>query len=164
MDCHDASSKEGGLNLTEFLDRDKFDATLVFENVITERMPPSEADQPSPDERKAILQWLANHSAEPDFESYRRLSRHEFGHSLNDLLDVRLDIASEIPEDRGTNVFDTNHRIQLSREQLRAYFTAADDLLEFALPKNGFPAEQLWTTSTVKDSHETYNIYVQQYK
>lgn len=164
LDCHDASSKEGGLNLTEYLDRDKFDATLVFENVITERMPPSEADQPSPDERKAILQWLANHSAEPNFESYRRLSRHEFGHSLNDLLDVRLDIASEIPEDRGTNVFDTNRRIQLSREQLRAYFTAADDLLEFALPKNGFPAEQLWTTSTVKDSHETYNIYVQQYK
>ena len=162
-DCHDASSKEGSLDLTALLNKQQFDGTLAFENLITERMPPSDAEQPSPTERTAILQWLAQQSAQQSTASYRRISRHEFVHSLNDLLDVRLDIAGEIPEDRGTNRFDSDRRIQLSREQLDAYFQAADDVLEFALPKHGFPAELSWTTRNIKDSHETYNIYVRPY-
>lgn len=164
FDCHDASSKEGGLDLASLLSQDRFDATLVFENLITKRMPPSDASQPSPDERQSILAWLANHSTERDAESYRRISRHEFVHSINDLLSVHLDVADEIPEDRGTNRFDSDRRIMLSREQLTAYFKAADEMLDVALPRNGFPAEQRWTTSTIKDSHETYNIYVREYK
>jgi hypothetical protein len=164
FDCHDASSKEGGLDLASLLSQDRFDATLVFENLITKRMPPSDATQPSPDERQAILAWLANRSTERDVGSYRRISRHEFVHSINDLLGVRLDIADEIPEDRGTNRFDSDRRIMLSREQLSAYFKAADEMLDLALPRNGFPAEQRWVTNTIKDSHETYNIYVRDYK
>lgn len=163
FDCHNASSKEAGLDLTELLSQKEFDGTLAFENVITERMPPSDAEQPSASERQAIIAWLADHSAKRTPGSYRRLSRYEFVHSLNDLLSVQLDIASEIPEDRGTNVFDSSRRIMLSREQLNAYFKAADEILEFALPKNGFPVERLWTTNTIKDSHETYNIYVREY-
>ena len=156
--CHDTSSKAGDFDFETFLSQDRFDATLPFENLITERMPPSDADQPSRDERQAILAWLANRSTERDVGSYRRISRHEFVHSLNDLLGVRLDVADEIPEDRGTNRFDSDRRIMLSREQLTAYFKAADEMLDVALPRNGFPAEQRWTTSTIKDSHETYNI------
>jgi len=41
LDCHDARSKEGGLDLEAFLSGESFDATLVFENVITHRMPPA---------------------------------------------------------------------------------------------------------------------------
>jgi len=163
FDCHDASSKEGGFDFETSLIKDRFDATLPFENLITKRMPPSDADQPSHDERQAIVAWLANHSEEQRVGSYRRISRHEFVHSLNDLLGVHLDIAGEIPEDRGTNRFDSDRRIMLSREQLSAYFKTAEEMLELALPRNGFPAEQLWTTSTIKDSHETYNIYVREY-
>lgn len=162
--CHDTSSKAGDFDFETFLSQDRFDATLPFENLITERMPPSDADQPSRDERQAILAWLANRSTERDVGSYRRISRHEFVHSLNDLLGVRLDVADEIPEDRGTNRFDSDRRIMLSREQFNAYFKAADEMLDVALPRNGFPAEQRWTTSTIKDSHETYNIYVRDYK
>lgn len=163
MDCHDASTKEGGLDLAALLNQQPFDGTLAFENLITRRMPPPDADQPSTTERDVLLQWLAQQSAQQPTASYRRISRHEFVHSLNDLLDVRLDITGEIPEDRGTNRFDSDRRIRLSREQLDAYFQAADDILEFALPKHGFPTEQSWTTRTIKDSHETYNIYVRPY-
>ncbi|MFM7926376.1 MAG: c-type cytochrome domain-containing protein, partial [Pirellula sp.] len=59
LDCHDAKSKEGGLDLEAFLSSDPFDATLVFENIITHRMPPADADQPTVAERQVILSWLA---------------------------------------------------------------------------------------------------------
>ena len=49
----------------------------------------------------------------------------------------KLDLTSEIPEDRGTHDFDSNRRVQLTKEMLTAYFTAVDDLLEFALPAEG---------------------------
>lgn len=163
VDCHSESSKEGNLDLTQLLHRDSFDGTLVFENVITQRMPPSDAEQPTATERHTILNWLSTKSIHPNIKPYRRMSRFEFNHSANDLLGVQLDVASEIPEDRGTNAFDSDRRIMLSKEQMSAYFAAADDLLEFALPKNGYPVEQSWTTSTIQDSHESYNIYVRDY-
>ena len=164
FDCHDTSSKEGGLDLAALQSQGQFDGTLIFENLITQRMPPSDVDQPSPTERQTLLTWLANHSTERVPGSYRRISRHEFVNSLNDLLGVRLDIVNDIPEDRGTHMFDSNRGIMLSREQLNAYFKAADDLLDFALPRTGFPAEKSWMTSTIKESHETYSKYVREYK
>ena len=164
VDCHDAASKEADLDLTELLSRDAFDGTLVFENVITRRMPPSDAEQPTDTERREILIGLSDASVRASIKPYRRISRYEFNHSASDLLGVQLDVSGEIPEDRGTNVFDSDRRIMLSKEQMSAYFAAADDLLEFALPENGFPVEQSWTTSTIQDSHESYNIYVRDYK
>jgi len=164
IDCHDAASKEGDLDLTELLSRDELDGTLVFENVITRRMPPSDAEKPTDSERREILNGLSDASVRASIKPYRRISRYEFNHSASDLLGIQMDVSGEIPEDRGTNVFDSDRRIMLSKEQMSAYFAAADDLLEFALPENGFPVEQSWTTSTIQDSHESYNIYVRDYK
>lgn len=164
IDCHDAASKAGGLDLNQLLSRDGFDGTLVFENVITHRMPPSDAEQPTASERRELLNGLSVASLHATIKPYRRISRYEFNHSANDLLGIQMDLSGEIPEDRGTNVFDSDRRIMLSKEQMGAYFAAADELLEFALPENGFPAEQSWTTSTIQDSHETYNIYVRDYQ
>jgi hypothetical protein len=163
-DCHSESSKEAGLDIDAMLSHSPFDGTLVFERIITHQMPPSDAEQPTASERQTILDWLASHSKQRPTGSYRRLSRHEFVQSLNDLLGVRVELADQIPEDRGTNLFDTDRRIMLSKEQLGSYFNTAEQLLEFALPGAGFPQEQLWTTSTIKDSHETYNIYARDYK
>lgn len=164
LDCHNASSKEGGLDLETLLSQEVFDATLVFENAITHRMPPADADQPTPDQRRQLLEWLAERSTAPNMNAYRRISRHELVHSMEDLLEIGLSIPSDIPEDRGTYTFDSDRRIMLSREQLSAYFKTAEDLLEFAYPQKGYPQEQLWTTSTIKDSHETYNIYVRDFR
>jgi hypothetical protein len=163
LDCHNPQSKEGDLDLEAFFSGESFDGTLVFENVITHRMPPADADQPTSTQRQSILSWLAEKSNERTIGQYRRLSRYEFVHSINDLLGIELDIAGQIPEDRGTYSFDSDRRIMLSSEQLSAYFLTADQMLEFALPRNGFPQERLWTTNSIKDSHETYNIYVRNY-
>ena len=164
FDCHDGETKKGGLDLSEVLEREGSDGSLVFENLITAKMPPANKKQPKAEERQLMLQWLAQRQKATAPQSFRRINRHELVHSANDLLGVKLDLTSEIPEDRGTHDFDSDRRVQLTREMLTAYFTAVDDLLEFALPAEGFEPERVWVTSKLKDSHQTYNIYTRPYE
>ena len=164
FDCHDGEAKKGDLDLVSLLKKGNFDGSLMFEHLITAKMPPKNKQQPSAKEKQLMLDWLAQRQAENTPKPYRRISRHEFVQSANDLLGIRLDLTGEIPEDRGTNDFDSNRRIKLTREMLTSYFVAADEMLEFALPAKGFAQERIWVTNKIKDSHKTYNIYTREYK
>ena len=164
FDCHDDASKKGNLNMEKLLKEGAFDGALMFENLLTGKMPPAKKEQPEAEEKRVILDWLAKQQANHDQKSFRRLSRHEFVHSVNDLLGTDLDLAGEIPEDRGTNDFDSNRKIQLSREMLGSYFSVADEMLDHAFPGDGFLAERSWVTSKVRDSHESYRIYHRPYR
>ena len=46
FDCH-GEGGEGGLNLVGLLEKNDFDGTFLFENLITAKMPPSDMEQPS---------------------------------------------------------------------------------------------------------------------
>ena len=164
FECHDDVSKESGLDLVGHFENPNFDGTLVFENLVTEKMPPADAEQPSPEERTAVLKWIAERQPETPPASFRRISRYEFVSRVNDLLGTKLDVAHKISDDRGTNDFDSDRRIKLSREVLGAYFSIADEMLDFAFPKEGFPAEKTWVTNRLMESHETYRIYVRDYQ
>ena len=145
--------------MAELFDAGSFDGTLMFENLITAKMPPENKKQPNAEEKRAMLDWLAKSQADHKPAPYRRISRHEFVHSLNDLLEIKLDLTGEIPDDRGTFDFDSDRRIKLTKEMLGSYFKVADRMLEFALPAEGFAPERIWVTNKIKDSHKTYNIY-----
>jgi len=164
FDCHDAAAKEGGLDLSNLLSKNDFDGSLVFEHLITAKMPPKQQHQPTANEKRLMLEWLARHQEENAPSAYRRISRHEFVHSANDLLGVKLELTGMIPEDRGTHEFDSDRRVMLTRQMLNSYFTVADEMLEFALPAQGFIHERVWVTNKIKDSHKTYNIYTRNYK
>ena len=164
FECHGEGMQEGGLDLQVFLGKETFDATLLFEHLITEKMPPRDAAQPSEKERAQLLRWLAERQIEAESNAYRRLSRFEFNHSVNDLLGIELDLAETIADDRGTNRFDTDRRIGLTSQRLMAYFTAAEELLEFAFPRQGFLPEFTWNTNRLRDSHHTYNIYTRPFQ
>ena len=164
FDCHGDGSEKGGFDLEKFLEKGDMDGSLMFENLLTGKMPPAKKDQPDEMEKRAVLDWLAGKKPNDSPKSFRRISRHEFVQSVNDLLGTQLDLANKIPEDRGTHYFDSNRNIQLSREMLGSYFTVADEMLDFALPKDGFPQQRSWLTNKVKDSHQTYNIYHRPYQ
>ena len=163
FDCHDDETKKGELDLIGLLEKGEFDGSLLFENLITGKMPPAKKNKPSLEERRSLLTWLAQQQAESTPNSFRRISRHEFVHSVKDLLDTNIDLTNQIPEDRGTYTFDSDRRIQMTKQQLTAYFTVADEMLEFAFPANGFHPETTWVTSSIKESHETYRIYVREH-
>ena len=108
FDCHDEDVKKGNVNMAKLFDAGSFDGTLMFENLITAKMPPKNKKQPSTKEKSAMLDWLAKRQADHKPDPYRRISRHEFVHSLNDLLRIKLDLTGEIPDDRGTFDFDSD--------------------------------------------------------
>ncbi|MFT5125461.1 MAG: hypothetical protein ACI9TH_004552 [Kiritimatiellia bacterium] len=164
FDCHDDDSQKGDLDLIGLFDKGNFDGSLIFENLVTGKMPPANKKQPSGAERRVLLDWLAKRQEESPPNDFRRISRHEFVHSVNDLLGTKLDLADEIPEDRGTYDFDSDRRIKLSREMLGTYFTVADEMLDFAFPELGIPDERVWVANKLKDSHKSYNIYVRNFK
>ena len=147
FDCHDDATKKGGFNLEKLLEEGDFDGSLMFENLLTGKMPPAKKEQPDTKEKRAVLDWLAKRKADSQPKTFRRISRHEFVHSVNDLLGTDLDLAARIPEDRGTNDFDSSRKIQLSREMLGSYFAVADEILDHAFPAEGFPAEKTWVTN-----------------
>ena len=164
IDCHDGPKSEANLDLAALLNTTPFDATHVFENIASGKMPPPDAEKPSGEQRRQMLSWLADQQPEAKRDTFRRISRYEFVQSVNDLLGTKLDLAAKIPEDRGTRSFDSDRRIRLSREMLGSYFTVADEMLDYALPADGFVNEQTWVTRKLKDSHKTYNVYVRDYQ
>ena len=95
MDCHDEDSQKGGLDLDASLSKPETDWTLPFENLITGRMPPAKKTQPSATERDAMLNYLASRQPKRERKRYRRLSRHEFMNSVNDLVGVELDLTGK---------------------------------------------------------------------
>ena len=58
FDCHDDEVKKGNLDMISLLDERTFDGTLMFENLITGKMPPSNKSQPGITEKKKMLDWL----------------------------------------------------------------------------------------------------------
>ena len=164
FDCHDDASAKGGVNLEKALESGRLNYTLIFENLLLGKMPPADKAQLEFKQKDLLLDWLARSSATGVGKSFRRVSRHEFVHSLNDLLGLDLDLAQIIPEDRGTNDFDSNRNIQLSREMLEAYFSVADQMIEQAFPSQGFAPEKRWVTRKVRDSHEMYRSYHRPYQ
>ncbi|HJM65674.1 MAG TPA: DUF1592 domain-containing protein [Roseibacillus sp.] len=164
FDCHDGEVKKGDFDMVGLLDRGDFDGSLMFENLITGKMPPGNKKQPSAVEKRVVLDWLSRRQTERSPKPYRRISRHEFVHSVNDLLGIKLDLTGAIPEDRGTHDFDSDRRVLLTKEMLASYFSAGDEMLEFALPEEGFAPERVWVTSKIRDSHATYNIYTRKYR
>jgi hypothetical protein len=162
--CHDEDGKKGDLDLSASLRSTDFDGNLAFENLITGKMPPSDKKQPTSAEKNAMLAWLAARQPAAPGHDFRRISRHEFVRSVNDLLETEMDLSATIPDDRGTYDFDTDRRIQLTSEQMSATSAVGDEMLDFAFPADHFEPEHVWTTNAIKESHETYRIYARKHE
>ena len=64
LDCHNATKQKGGVNLSGFENEaDVYRSALTWERVKSQitrgRMPPEKEAQPTPEERAAVLQWIA---------------------------------------------------------------------------------------------------------
>ena len=141
FDCHDDELKKGDLDLVALMEKEGANYIWAFENLITAKMPPKNKKQPSAEEKQVMLDWLARRQFENKPDSYRRISRHEFVHSANDLLGVKLDLTSQIPEDRGTNDFDSDRRIKLTKEILEPCSTSGPSFREINFPLIRLPTE-----------------------
>lgn len=142
-DCHGDGANEGGMQLDahDSLEQLVADQRLwgkVWDNVLTETMPPADAGQPSADERKLLSNWIAetvfryNPAApDPGRVTIRRLNREEYRYSVLDLLGIDFPVYEHFPADDTGYGFDTiGDVLTIPPPLLGKYFSAAEWIVE----------------------------------
>ena len=141
MQCHDAETKKGDLNLDALafkLDDPKAFAewVKVHDRVREHEMPPKKKPQPAAAETEAFLRALAAPLATADQQreatqgrsTWRRLNRYEYENTLRDLLGAPwLQIKEMLPEDGEAFRFNkVGEALDVSHVQMARYLGAAD--------------------------------------
>ena len=145
LECHDADSTKGDLDLEAALDAPLAEQTTVWENVVRQlrarQMPPLGEERPSKSdysENATLLEdALDQHaSTNPDpgaTATLRRLTRTEYQNAIRDLLAVEIDAKSLLPPDQSSHGFDNITVGDLPPALLERYISAAQKIASQAL-------------------------------
>ncbi|MFZ4733393.1 MAG: DUF1587 domain-containing protein, partial [Pirellulales bacterium] len=147
FDCHDADTAAGrlaipalGTDLSDARVRETF--ALMHDRVAQGQMPPDAGDLPE-GKRAALLLALSAFVEQADRADVaangrvplRRLNRHEYEHTLRDILLLpHLDIGDRLPEDSTRDGFNKSAEgLDFSRIHLEAVLDAAEAALRAAV-------------------------------
>jgi len=143
MDCHDADTKKGNLDLGTIKPGDFDRWVKVYDRVRAGEMPPKKKAQPPAAEvdrfTSALKTSLLNADrARLDAQGrtgLRRLTRGEYENTVRDLLDLKRIVLEEtLPADGSAHGFDKNcDALDLSHVNLAKYMEAADLALDMAI-------------------------------
>lgn len=160
VECHDADTKKGDRAFDKFTLPlktlpDVIEARDIVDQLTLREMPPKKADQPTDDERLAVIRALrdATAGAETALRStgsrtvLRRLSNREYENTLATLFGRRVDtlgLTAEFPKEKTARHLDTIGRsLVTSGFLVDQYFQAASRLVEARLGKPA-TAPQTW--------------------
>jgi hypothetical protein len=147
VECHDADTKKGGLDLTalksDLSDAKSFDAWVkVFDRTSSGEMPPKKKARPDAAQQSAYLGDLSALLVRQEAARYaaqgrsveRRMNRFEYENAVRDLLQAPwLDLKEILPEDTEAFRFNkTGQALDVSHVQLQRYLTAAEEGLKSA--------------------------------
>lgn len=152
LECHDAATQEGDRDYESFFlplkkEADLIAAKDIIDILTLKEMPPKKADQPSDDERLAVIRLLRDSitAARGKIESsgartvMRRLSSREYENTLATLLDRRVDtlgLTADFPKEKTSRHIDTiGQSLVTSGFLVDQYFQAANRLIEARLGK-----------------------------
>ncbi|MEZ6089721.1 MAG: DUF1592 domain-containing protein [Pirellulaceae bacterium] len=143
FDCHNDSTKEGGLDLTSInIQSDGLsDVGLlakwvrIYDRVRTGEMPPASTERPPASELSSFLRQTAETLNAAHLKQkgtvLRRLNRHEYERTLNALLGTNVQVADLLPDDGRAHGFDTiGEALDLSPVQIQRYMEAAGIALD----------------------------------
>src|SRR6266566_3035404 len=156
VECHDADTKKGGLDLTEL----KFDPAnstnfstwvLVHDRVSNGEMPPKKKARPEASELEAFTKSLSSalvsveraRMAREGRATRRRLNRYEYENALRDLLHAPwLQVRDSLPEDGEEDRFNKiGDALDVSHVQMARYLGAADYALRQAMAPQAEPPQ-----------------------
>lgn len=144
-DCHSDGASEGGFEL-EQLGYDLSDSVAfaqwerVFDRVQAAEMPPASEGKLPGNHRKEFIrsvgQPLHEVHASQKGTVFRRLNRHEYENTMNDIFGTGLDLESLLPEDGRSHEFDNvGDALGMSMVHLQQYIAAADAMMDSAIEK-----------------------------
>ncbi len=171
LGCHGAEKPKGKLDLSVYTSvpsivKEHRVWALVQERLEAEEMPPPEAKrQPLPDERRAVLQWIAavldreakKNAGDPGPVLARRLSNAEFDYTIADLTGVDIRPTKEFPVDPANEAgFDNSgESLAMSPALLKKYLAATRRVADHVVLKPvGFDfAPEPAVTETDRDKY-----------
>ncbi len=142
--CHDGVQAGTDLALNELTaDMSRHGETWmrVRSQVANGLMPPQGHPRPSPNQRRALMEWitaemrnlqLAARAANGRAQA-RRLNRDEYVNSIRDLLGINLDVAMFPTENVASGFDNVDSALDLSPQLLNRYLEAADVVLDHLL-------------------------------
>lgn len=152
LECHDADVQKGDRDFENFVlplksEADLISAKEIIDQVTLKEMPPKKADQPTDEERIALLRILREGTvaARGKIESsgartvMRRLSSREYENTLATLFGRRVDtlgLTADFPKEKTSQHLDTiGQSLVTSGFLVDQYFQAANRLVETRLGK-----------------------------
>ncbi len=167
VECHDAETKKGGLDLTA-LDADLNDAVkfrtwvAVHDRVRDGEMPPAKKPRPDVAEQSAVLGVLHDALGKTDAArqmsegrvQLRRLNRVEYENTLRDLFDLpHLAVKELLPADAVAHGFDNiGEALTTSYVQMNRCLDAADAALDAAFKLGPQPVMEKQHITALDDS------------
>ncbi len=148
VECHDAISKQGGLDLTsiqqELSNSDNFARWVkIHDRIESGEMPPKGQPRPDGAEREAMTKRLKESLIKAEREKLgteprtgtRRMTRAEYENTIRDLFDMPgIALQNELPADGSAHGFDKNSdALDISHVNLAKYIEAAEHTLKLAI-------------------------------
>ncbi len=143
--CHSGKKQKGGVTFQSALKNPGSQAFRAVwkrasAQIKTHDMPPEDEEkQPSEQERKAMLDWIAGlkrlSPKDPGQFVIRRLSRVEYGNTLHDLFGVDPRVSHDLPDE----VFGAGYTNSLSPLLMEQYLVVANEVLSRVLAPPGAP-------------------------
>lgn len=135
VDCHGTKKRKGGLDFTKVFQRPESGQfrrhwQLALASIREQEMPPDGNKQPTEKERQKIIAWIGQikylSPEDPGPYVIRRLTKVEYGNTLQALLGVDPSLAAELPDDvPGEGYLNT-----LSPLQTEQYLAIANTVLD----------------------------------
>ena len=162
LDCHGPENQEGNLRL------DTLDPNLqagkdtswwleVLAVLNNGEMPPSDAAPLAEAERVRLVEWLATEiqvasavrRVEGGASSFRRMTRYEYNHALQDLLQLPWDFAKDLPPESASEdgFQNSSELLHITGMQLDTYRAIARKALSRAMPAGDQPKTLHWSVS-----------------
>ena len=151
-ECHDSDVQKGDRNFEKFAlplnaMADLIDARDIIDQLTLKEMPPKKSEQPSPEDRLAVIRALreASMQARSKIQStgshtaLRRLSSREYENTMAVLVGRRVDtlgLTADFPKEKTTEHMDTiGKSLVTSGFLVDQYFQSANRLVEARLGK-----------------------------
>ena len=152
IDCHDTDEANAGVNFERLLSEGSFVSEFRrWQTAATQLekkyMPPTEAEQPTAQERTQMISWIRGRIAaaakkregDPGNVLIRRLTSAEYGYAIEDLTGLKIDVENGfVPDAVGGAGFTNTGLVQFTQEStLERYLESARKIADHAVVGTG---------------------------
>ncbi len=162
VDCHGSDDPQGNIRIDTLNPNLRTGGDLdwwneIFAVISKGEMPPSDSLQLSDDEKTKIVDWLSQELQSASLarrnstvhSSFRRLTRYEYNHALQDLLGLPWDFAKDLPPEANSDdgFQNSSETLHMSVTQFETFYRSAHAALTRAIHLGPKPESLYWGIS-----------------